>query len=73
MTTALSVGICDLSVATAFDLRKPAAHTGVDVNEYHQGLRQKTMSVPAIDEDTITAAPVSTCSSRTIGPWTEVA
>ncbi|GAA3689587.1 hydroxymethylglutaryl-CoA synthase [Lentzea roselyniae] len=53
------VGIHDLSFATTeFVLphTELAAHTGADVDKYHIGIGQRSMSIPAADEDIVTMA-----------------
>ncbi|AXG81978.1 hydroxymethylglutaryl-CoA synthase [Streptomyces paludis] len=61
-----AIGIHDLSFATT-ELVLPhtvlAAHNGTDIGKYHRGIGQRSMSVPAADEDIVTmgataAAPV---------------
>lgn len=62
----ISIGIHDLSFATTeFVLAHTALaeHNGTDIGKYHVGIGQKSMSVPAADEDIVTlgataAAPV---------------
>lgn len=55
----LAIGIHDLAVATTeyvLTHETLAAHNGTDVNKYHKGIGQRSMSVPAIDEDIVTMA-----------------
>ncbi|MFJ9026578.1 hydroxymethylglutaryl-CoA synthase [Streptomyces sp. NPDC102259] len=57
MASALAVGIHDLSFATTeFVLPHTAlaAHNGTDIGKYHLGIGQRSMSVPAADEDIVT-------------------
>lgn len=59
MPADVSVGIHDLSLATAqYVLTHDAlaAHNGTDVAKYHRGIGQRSMSVPAADEDIVTMA-----------------
>ncbi|RII13489.1 Polyketide biosynthesis 3-hydroxy-3-methylglutaryl-ACP synthase PksG [Streptomyces sp. YIM 130001] len=55
----IAVGIHDLSFATAeFVLPHVALadHNGTDIDKYHLGIGQESMSVPAADEDIVTMA-----------------
>ena len=55
----LAIGIHDLSVATSqyvLTHATLAAHNGSDVARYHTGIGQRSMSVPAVDEDIVTMA-----------------
>jgi hydroxymethylglutaryl-CoA synthase len=55
----LAVGIHDLSVATTqyvLTHATLAAQNGADVGKYHLGIGQRSMSVPAADEDIVTMA-----------------
>ncbi|MGW1279629.1 hydroxymethylglutaryl-CoA synthase [Streptomyces tsukubensis] len=55
----LAVGIHDLSVSTtqfALTHETLAAHNGADIGKYHVGIGQRSMSVPAADEDIVTMA-----------------
>ncbi|WP_062650801.1 hydroxymethylglutaryl-CoA synthase [Streptomyces maremycinicus] len=57
MASASAVGIHDLSFATTeFVLphTELAAHNGTDIGKYHLGIGQRSMSVPAADEDIVT-------------------
>lgn len=62
----LAVGIHDLSFATgqlALTHETLAAHNGTELGKYHVGIGQRSMSVPAADEDIVTmgaaaAAPI---------------
>ncbi|MFI6095724.1 hydroxymethylglutaryl-CoA synthase [Lentzea sp. NPDC051213] len=68
MTT--SVGIHDLSFATTeFVLphTELAAHTGVDIGKYHIGIGQRSMSIPALDEDIVTMA--ATAAAPIVERW----
>jgi hydroxymethylglutaryl-CoA synthase len=59
MPEELAVGIHDLSIATtryALTHETLAAQNGVDVAKYHDGIGQRSMSVPAVDEDIVTMA-----------------
>ncbi|WP_037681377.1 hydroxymethylglutaryl-CoA synthase [Streptomyces griseus] len=59
MSGNLSVGIHDLSFSTTrFVLTHAtlAAHNGTDIGKYHAGIGQRSMSVPAVDEDIVTMA-----------------
>ncbi|MFE5548829.1 hydroxymethylglutaryl-CoA synthase [Streptomyces sp. NPDC056534] len=59
MTNTISIGIHDLSLATTqFVLphTELAGHNGTDVDKYHLGIGQRSMSVPAADEDIVTLA-----------------
>ncbi|GHH96330.1 hydroxymethylglutaryl-CoA synthase [Streptomyces capillispiralis] len=59
MPSELAVGIHDLSFrTTSFVLHHSelARHNGTDVAKYHKGLGQRSMSVPAADEDIVTMA-----------------
>ncbi|MFH0178671.1 hydroxymethylglutaryl-CoA synthase [Streptomyces cacaoi] len=66
MASDLAVGIHDLSFATTeFVLphTELAAYNGTDIGKYHLGIGQRSMSVPAADEDIVTlgaaaAAPI---------------
>ncbi|MFI1019057.1 hydroxymethylglutaryl-CoA synthase [Streptomyces sp. NPDC020965] len=52
-----AIGIHDLSFATTeFVLTHTelARHNGTDIGKYHQGIGQRSMSVPATDEDIVT-------------------
>ncbi|MBC2900347.1 hydroxymethylglutaryl-CoA synthase [Streptomyces cupreus] len=54
-----AVGIHDLSFATTeFVLAHTvlAEHNGTDIDKYHHGIGQRSMSVPAADEDIVTMA-----------------
>ncbi|MDQ0757409.1 hydroxymethylglutaryl-CoA synthase [Streptomyces canus] len=55
----ISIGIHDLSFATSeFVLPHTALaeHNGTDIGKYHVGIGQRSMSVPAADEDIVTMA-----------------
>nr|BAE78982.1 3-hydroxy-3-methylglutaryl-CoA synthase [Streptomyces sp. KO-3988] len=57
MTNDSAIGIHDLSFATTeFVLPHTALaeHNGADIGKYHQGIGQRSMSVPAADEDIVT-------------------
>jgi hydroxymethylglutaryl-CoA synthase len=57
MATELAVGIHDLSFATTeyvLTHATLAAHNGMEVGKYHVGIGQRSMSVPAADEDIVT-------------------
>ncbi|MGW1771847.1 hypothetical protein ACWCP2_09205, partial [Streptomyces sp. NPDC002104] len=62
----LAVGIHDLSFATGrlvLTHETLAAHNGTELGKYHVGIGQRSMSVPAVDEDIVTmgaaaAAPI---------------
>ncbi|MFJ3969430.1 hydroxymethylglutaryl-CoA synthase [Streptomyces parvus] len=59
MADEIAVGIHDLSFATTeFVLPHTALadHNGTDIGKYHLGIGQKSMSVPAADEDIVTMA-----------------
>jgi hydroxymethylglutaryl-CoA synthase len=59
MTNETAIGIHDLSFATTeFVLphAELAAHNGTDIGKYHVGIGQRSMSVPAADEDIVTMA-----------------
>lgn len=59
MSGDLTIGIHDLSVATAqyvLTHETLAAHNGTGVAKYHRGIGQRAMSVPAADEDIVTMA-----------------
>ncbi|MEV0492105.1 hydroxymethylglutaryl-CoA synthase [Streptomyces atratus] len=59
MPEEFAIGIHDLSVATTrYVLTHDtlAAHNGSDVAKYHKGIGQRSMSVPAADEDIVTMA-----------------
>ncbi|GAA3677409.1 hydroxymethylglutaryl-CoA synthase [Lentzea roselyniae] len=59
MNTNTTIGIHDLSFATGeFVLphTELAAHTGVEIGKYHVGIGQRSMSIPAADEDIVTMA-----------------
>ncbi|MBY8882375.1 hydroxymethylglutaryl-CoA synthase [Actinacidiphila acidipaludis] len=59
MTHDPAIGIHDLSLATTeFVLPHTAlaAHNGTDIGKYHVGIGQRSMSVPAADEDIVTLA-----------------
>ena len=59
MTHHPAIGIHDLSLATTeFVLPHAtlAAHNGTEVGKYHIGIGQRSMSVPAADEDIVTLA-----------------
>ncbi|MFJ8477004.1 hydroxymethylglutaryl-CoA synthase [Kitasatospora sp. NPDC094011] len=66
MPESISAGIHDLSFATTeFVLPHTALaeHNGAEIDKYHLGLGQRSMSVPAADEDVVTmgaaaAAPI---------------
>lgn len=66
MSSDSTIGIHDLSFATSeFVLPHTALaeHTGTDIGKYHVGIGQRSMSVPAADEDIVTlgaaaAAPI---------------
>ncbi|MFI1224277.1 MULTISPECIES: hydroxymethylglutaryl-CoA synthase [unclassified Streptomyces] len=54
-----TVGIHDLSFATtrfALPHTELARHNGTDIAKYHIGIGQRSMSVPAVDEDIVTMA-----------------
>ncbi|MGV9310715.1 hydroxymethylglutaryl-CoA synthase [Streptomyces sp. NPDC003691] len=54
-----AVGIHDLSFSTtqfALTHATLAAHNGTDIGKYHAGIGQRSMSVPAADEDIVTMA-----------------
>jgi hydroxymethylglutaryl-CoA synthase len=54
-----AIGIHDLSVATTqyvLTHETLAAQNGSDVDKYHRGIGQLSMSVPAVDEDIVTMA-----------------
>ncbi len=54
-----AIGIHDLSFATTeFVLphTELAQHNGIDIGKYHVGIGQRSMSVPAADEDIVTMA-----------------
>lgn len=55
----LAIGIHDLSFSTtslALSHAELSRHNGTDVAKYHQGIGQRSMSVPAADEDIVTMA-----------------
>ncbi|MFG1881924.1 hydroxymethylglutaryl-CoA synthase [Micromonospora sp. NPDC049102] len=55
----LAVGIHDLSIATTryvLTHETLAARNGTDIAKYHEGIGQRSMSVPAVDEDIVTMA-----------------
>lgn len=55
----LAIGIHDLSFSTtqfALPHAALAAHNGTDIGKYHKGIGQRSMSVPAADEDIVTMA-----------------
>ncbi|MET9854221.1 hydroxymethylglutaryl-CoA synthase [Streptomyces sp. NPDC006450] len=55
----LAVGIHDLSFATGqyvLTHETLAAHNGTELGKYHLGIGQRSMSVPAADEDIVTMA-----------------
>lgn len=59
MTTDLAIGIHDLSIATTqyvLTHETLAAQNGTNVAKYHRGIGQRSMSVPAVDEDIVTMA-----------------
>lgn len=59
MSRDLAIGIHDLSFTTTqFVLTHEtlAAYDGTDVGKYHKGIGQRSMSVPAADEDIVTMA-----------------
>ncbi|WP_327000754.1 hydroxymethylglutaryl-CoA synthase [Dactylosporangium sp. NBC_01737] len=59
MSGDLAIGIHDLSVATAqyvLTHETLAARHGADVAKYHTGIGQRSMSIPAADEDIVTMA-----------------
>jgi hydroxymethylglutaryl-CoA synthase len=59
MPEGFTIGIHDLSFSTTkFVLTHAAlaAHNGTDVGKYHAGIGQRSMSVPAADEDIVTMA-----------------
>ncbi|MGW0599389.1 hydroxymethylglutaryl-CoA synthase [Streptomyces sp. NPDC002776] len=59
MADDLATGIHDLSFATTeFVLAHTvlAEHNGTDIGKYHHGIGQRSMSVPAADEDIVTMA-----------------
>jgi hydroxymethylglutaryl-CoA synthase len=59
MPADFAIGIHDLSVATTqyvLTHETLAAQNGADVAKYHRGIGQRSMSVPAVDEDIVTMA-----------------
>ncbi|MDT9698367.1 hydroxymethylglutaryl-CoA synthase [Streptomyces sp. P17] len=59
MANDFAVGLHDLSFATTeFVLAHTvlAEHNGTDIGKYHHGIGQRSMSVPAADEDIVTMA-----------------
>ncbi|MDJ1135134.1 hydroxymethylglutaryl-CoA synthase [Streptomyces iconiensis] len=59
MTADLPVGIHDLALRTSslvLTHAELAQHTGADVVKYHEGIGQRSMSVPTADEDIVTMA-----------------
>jgi hydroxymethylglutaryl-CoA synthase len=59
MPADVALGIHDLSVATSHYVlphRTLAEQNGAVVEKYHRGIGQRSMSVPAIDEDIVTMA-----------------
>jgi hydroxymethylglutaryl-CoA synthase len=55
----LAIGIHDLSFSTtqfALPHTELAAHNGTEIGKYHKGIGQRSMSVPAADEDIVTMA-----------------
>ncbi|WP_405791574.1 hydroxymethylglutaryl-CoA synthase [Streptomyces sp. NBC_01506] len=59
MSSDLTTGIHDLSFATGeyvLPHTALAAYNGTDIGKYHTGIGQRSMSVPAADEDIVTMA-----------------
>ena len=59
MPADVAIGIHDLSVATSHYVlphQTLAAQNGSIVDKYHRGIGQRSMSVPALDEDIVTMA-----------------
>ncbi|MEU3462994.1 hydroxymethylglutaryl-CoA synthase [Streptomyces sp. NPDC006733] len=59
MTPELPVGIHDLTFSTTslvLTHEELARHTGAPLAKYHHGIGQRSMSIPAVDEDIVTMA-----------------
>jgi hydroxymethylglutaryl-CoA synthase len=66
----MPIGIDDISFATT-EFMLPhtelAAQTGVDIGKYHVGIGQRSMSIPALDEDIVTMA--ATAAAPIVERW----
>ncbi|MGB3439874.1 MAG: hydroxymethylglutaryl-CoA synthase [Actinophytocola sp.] len=70
MTNGPAIGIHDLSFATTeFVLphAELARHTGAELGKYHVGLGQRSMSIPAEDEDIVTMA--ASAAAPVVARW----